>query len=201
MQYCHTTITAKNKFRFQPVRLLSAMEDVPLDDMLAFAEKKFEAQNSGKTKLLKAVAEKALSLGLLDQYEEICSSIGEEMNASAVAAVREAHLKTLKGFDNRLEHAKENYGESEIADILCERAEVVVRTGNKGDSIDAISRAWGANVGLSKKLDLLFLALRLGFFLEDRPFIREKLDETKKLLETGADWERRNRLKGMVYLV
>ncbi|SMN18162.1 similar to Saccharomyces cerevisiae YPR108W RPN7 Essential [Maudiozyma saulgeensis] len=56
---------------------------------------------------------------------------------------------------------------------------------------DALSFA----ISIGAKIDIYFMMLRLAFFYNDFPYIKEKLDTVNSLIEKGGDWERRNRFK------
>jgi len=44
-------------------------------------------------------------------------------------------------------------------------------------------------------LDIVFTLIRIGFFYKDNDLILRNIDKAKSLIESGGDWDRRNRLK------
>ncbi len=48
---------------------------------------------------------------------------------------------------------------------------------------------------LGTKIDLVLAIIRIGLFFGDRPFVKKQIDRAKTLVESGGDWDRRNRLK------
>lgn len=49
--------------------------------------------------------------------------------------------------------------------------------------------------GLGSKIDLRLSMIRVGFFHADYACINTNIDKTRDLIESGGDWDRRNRLK------
>ena len=48
---------------------------------------------------------------------------------------------------------------------------------------------------LGTKIDLVLAIIRIGIFFGDRIMVRKNIDRAKALVESGGDWDRRNRLK------
>ena len=48
---------------------------------------------------------------------------------------------------------------------------------------------------LGTKIDLVLAIIRVGLFFGDKPFVKKQIDRAKTLVESGGDWDRRNRLK------
>ena len=58
-----------------------------------------------------------------------------------------------------------------------------------------LGKAFETAISIGAKIDILFMVVRLGFFYDNKTFIKEKLQEIESLIEKGGDWERRNREK------
>ncbi|KAK5962173.1 proteasome regulatory particle lid subunit RPN7 PWA37_000209 [Arxiozyma heterogenica] len=58
-----------------------------------------------------------------------------------------------------------------------------------------LGKAFETAISIGAKIDILLMIVRLGFFYDDKNFIKEKLQEIESLIEKGGDWERRNRYK------
>jgi len=65
----------------------------------------------------------------------------------------------------------------------------------KDKAIGAFRQTEEKTVAGGQKLDILFALLRLGFFYDDNALIERTLERATTLVETGGDWDRRNRLK------
>ncbi len=62
-------------------------------------------------------------------------------------------------------------------------------------AIETYQLALSKTIGVGKKMDIVFCIMRIVLSLKDIDKLKAKIDECKKLLEEGGDWERRNRLK------
>lgn len=58
-----------------------------------------------------------------------------------------------------------------------------------------LGKAFETAISIGAKIDILLMIVRLGFFYDDKIFVKEKLQEINALIEKGGDWERRNRYK------
>lgn len=58
-----------------------------------------------------------------------------------------------------------------------------------------LGKAFETAISIGAKIDILLMIVRLGFFYDDKNFVKEKLQEIESLIEKGGDWERRNRYK------
>ena len=48
---------------------------------------------------------------------------------------------------------------------------------------------------LGTKIDIVLAIIRIGIFFGDKVFVKKNIDRAKALVESGGDWDRRNRLK------
>ena len=48
---------------------------------------------------------------------------------------------------------------------------------------------------LGTKIDIVLAIIRIGLFFNDRLLVKKHIDRAKALVESGGDWDRRNRLK------
>jgi len=91
--------------------------------------------------------------------------------------------------------AKEKEGQVEVLEAEIAAALHQARTHGR----DSIGSLWtGADlkaVSTGKRIDLYLEGARLGFAWGDFVQVRTGLDKVAELLETGGDWDRRNRLK------
>ena len=49
--------------------------------------------------------------------------------------------------------------------------------------------------GASKKMEILFEILLMNFDKEDLPSIKKDVETCQKLVDDGADWDKKNKLK------
>jgi len=94
-----------------------------------------------------------------------------------------------------LKDALEHLGESEVRDAMNAKAEYYCRIGDKVKAEQQYRTTLEQTVGSGPKLDVIFALIRMGFFWRDNDLIKRNMEKAKGLVDSGADWDRRNRLK------
>ena len=105
---------------------------------------------------------------------------------------REEELKKL---DEKIKDAEENLGDIELRDAILEKAQFFENLKEFEPAIENYQRALSKTIGVGKKMDIVFSVMKIVLNIKDIDKLKAKIDECKKLLEEGGDWERRNRLK------
>lgn len=122
--------------------------------------------------------------------------------------------KELESFTKEEEEAAEKAGETEVQAAKGKRAEFWARVGDKVQisasyayaplliciclqeraisSYEAVFEKIGV---LGTKIDLVLAIIRIGIFFGDKTGVKKNIDRAKALVESGGDWDRRNRLK------
>ncbi|KAK4150881.1 26S proteasome subunit RPN7-domain-containing protein [Chaetomidium leptoderma] len=101
----------------------------------------------------------------------------------------------LEGFQKEEEEAVEKAGETEIQAARGKRAEFWARVGDKEKAIAAYEDVFEKTGVLGTKIDLVLAIIRMGLFYGDKHLVKKHVERAKTLVETGGDWDRRNRLK------
>ncbi len=104
----------------------------------------------------------------------------------------EAELKKL---DDKIKDAQENLGDVEVRDAILEKAQFFEKNNDLEKAIENYQLAITKTIGVGKKLDIVFSIMKILLGKQDLTRLTKKIEECKKLLEEGGDWERRNRLK------
>lgn len=102
----------------------------------------------------------------------------------------------LKEFEDKIADAKENQGEIEVRDHILDKAEFYafeVQDKNKAEKI--FREAYKMTGGASKKMEILFEILLMNIDKEDIVSCKKDIAECHKLVEDGADWDKKNKLK------
>ncbi|KAJ7445812.1 26S proteasome subunit RPN7-domain-containing protein [Mycena galericulata] len=115
-------------------------------------------------------------------------------DATILEELEKKNSATLEKLDERLKHAQETEGESEISDALRGRANYLTKIGDK-DASAAQLLAFEKTPGLGSRIDIALTLVRIAFFWGDREDITKYLSKAEALIEEGGDWDRRNRLK------
>mmetsp|Transcript_71374 Transcript_71374/g.118611 ORF Transcript_71374/g.118611 Transcript_71374/m.118611 type:complete len:388 (+) Transcript_71374:51-1214(+) len=152
-----------------------------------------------QTKLLAYIKEKAM----VPFYLSTCEMLGWSVDAELQSTMEAANASELAALAEKLAHAEQNEGESEICAALRARAEFYMRIGEKTKAFEALEETYAKTVGLGPRLDVLLTKLRACLFHYDAKMVAATIEKAKSLLEDGGDWERRNRLKvyEAVYLI
>lgn len=111
---------------------------------------------------------------------------------------RESELKKI---EEKIKDAEENLGDVEIRDAILEKAELFEKLNEPENAIETYQLALSKTIGVGKKMDIVFCIMRIVLAVRNIDRLKAKIDECKKLLEEGGDWERRNRLKVMFIVI
>ncbi|CAH7675234.1 26S proteasome regulatory subunit N7 [Phakopsora pachyrhizi] len=110
--------------------------------------------------------------------------------------LKKKNQETLDLLELKLKESNEDLGETEISDVLKSKAIYLSRIGDKKEKgIKGFEEALEKQAGLGSKIDLRLSLIRLGFFHSDHQLIIDQIAKTKELVDSGGDWDRRNRLK------
>ncbi|KAJ7349331.1 PCI-domain-containing protein [Mycena albidolilacea] len=116
------------------------------------------------------------------------------LDATLLEELEAKNSAALEKLDERLKHAHETEGESEISDALRGRANYLTKIGDK-DASAAQLLAFEKTPGLGSRIDISLTLVRIAFFWGNREDITKYLSKAETLIEEGGDWDRRNRLK------
>ncbi|KAL2115910.1 hypothetical protein VTJ04DRAFT_10165 [Mycothermus thermophilus] len=103
--------------------------------------------------------------------------------------------RELEEFKKEEEEAVEKAGETEIQAARGKRAEFWARVGDKDKAIAAYEAVFENTGILGTKIDLVLAIIRMGLFYGDKHLVKRQIARCKTLVESGGDWDRRNRLK------
>ncbi|KAH8666727.1 proteasome regulatory particle, non-ATPase-like protein [Xylariales sp. PMI_506] len=103
--------------------------------------------------------------------------------------------KELGEFQTEEEEAVEKAGDTEVAAARAKRAEFFARVGDKDKAVAAYEDIFEKTGILGTKIDLVLAIIRIGLFFGDRALVKKQVARAKALVESGGDWDRRNRLK------
>ncbi|EEU46906.1 hypothetical protein NCS52_00335900 [Fusarium sp. LHS14.1] len=109
--------------------------------------------------------------------------------------LKEDNDRELQEFQKEEDEAVEQAGDTEIMAAKGKRAEFWARVGDKDKAIAAYESVFEKTGILGTKIDLVLAIIRMGLFYGDKPLVKKHVERAKTLVETGGDWDRRNRLK------
>ncbi|WVR03629.1 hypothetical protein IAU60_000622 [Kwoniella sp. DSM 27419] len=129
-----------------------------------------------------------------DEMAPYLRSIGSD-RTDLIERMEEKNRSTLDEFDKKLKDAEENEGESEISENLRGKAMYLCRIGDKERAMSALETALEKTAGLGARIDLVLAMVRMGFFVQDTQLVMANITKANDLIDSGGDWDRRNRLK------
>ncbi|KAL1999970.1 hypothetical protein VTN02DRAFT_3729 [Thermoascus thermophilus] len=107
----------------------------------------------------------------------------------------EENNKELEAMQKEEEEAAEAAGDTEVLAAQGKRAEFWARVGDKDKAVAAYEALLEKTGVLGTKIDLVLALVRIGLFFGDKVFVKKNIERANALVESGGDWDRRNRLK------
>jgi len=103
--------------------------------------------------------------------------------------------KELDAIKKEEDEAVEKAGETEVQTAKGKRAEFYTRIGDKDAALAAFEALMEKTGILSSKIDIVLAIIRIGLFFDDKVLVKKNIERAATLIESGGDWDRRNRLK------
>ncbi|KAI1493907.1 26S proteasome subunit RPN7-domain-containing protein [Biscogniauxia mediterranea] len=103
--------------------------------------------------------------------------------------------KELEEFQKEEDEAVEKAGDTEIMAARGKRAEFFAKIGEKDKAIAAYEDVFEKTGILGTKIDLVLAIIRMGLFYGEKSLVKKHIARAKTLVDSGGDWDRRNRLK------
>ncbi|ORY34218.1 26S proteasome subunit RPN7-domain-containing protein [Naematelia encephala] len=119
----------------------------------------------------------------------------DSSDSELIRTLTEKNEKELSTIDEKLKDAEENLGESEISELLRSKAMYLCRIGDKEKALPALEKALEKTAGLGARIDLVLAMVRMGLFYADTQLVTANITRASDLIDSGGDWDRRNRLK------
>ncbi|KAL4817521.1 26S proteasome subunit RPN7-domain-containing protein [Aspergillus spinulosporus] len=107
----------------------------------------------------------------------------------------EENRKELAEFQKEEDEAEEAAGDTEVQAARGKRAEFWARVGDKDKAIESHETLLEKTTFLGSKIDLVLAMIRIGLFFGDTLYVKKNIERAEGLIESGGDWDRRNRLK------
>lgn len=149
-------------------------------------------QHTESKRILMEAIKKGNMIGL---YKDICTELNWPQDKMLVDGMQKNVDTKIKALDEAIQNAITNEGESEIKNSMLARAEYLVSIGDKEQGVKALNETIEKTISIGKKLDIIFMILRVGLFYMDHALISKNITKAHKYIDEGGDWDRRNRLK------
>jgi 26S proteasome regulatory subunit N7 len=109
--------------------------------------------------------------------------------------LRADNEKELQAIQEEEDKAVEQEGETEVQAAQAKRAELYARIGDKQKALDEFEKLLEKTSILGTKIDIVLALVRIALFFDDKALVKKNVDRAQQLVESGGDWDRRNRLK------
>lgn len=192
----NTPVTAAAAAAIQDTPLnVPEEQEVKQSHLMILAELRFAYQVEQSEQTRQAMLAIIKEQKMAPYYSHCCTTFGWSQDAALLEELKQKNQDDVKAMDDKVADAEKNAGETEVRDALFAKAEYYSAIGDQENTFPALEVALKKTVGSGPKIDVLFAAVKFAFFLGDRALIKQKLDEVKKSVEDGGDWDRRNRYK------
>ncbi|KAI5850430.1 26S proteasome subunit RPN7-domain-containing protein [Morchella snyderi] len=101
----------------------------------------------------------------------------------------------LEGYEKELKEVEEKAGESEVVEAMGKKAEFWARVVDKEKALAAYEELYTKTPTLGAKIDIVLAIIRMEMFYDDKMAVKKSVERARRLIDTGGDWDRRNRLK------
>ncbi|KAG5947528.1 hypothetical protein E4U59_000616 [Claviceps monticola] len=140
--------------------------------------------SSRKSSLVGMVASKASTTHMTLPWDE---ALYEKLKAD--------NEEEFAGFQKEEDEAVEKAGDTEVMAAKGKKAELWARVGDKDKAIAVYEDVFEKTGILGTKIDIVLAIIRIGLFFGDKVLVKKHIERVKTLVESGGDWDRRNRLK------
>lgn len=123
------------------------------------------------------------------------SSVELPWDEALYAQLQKDNEAELAAIQKEEDDALENSGETEVQTARGKRAEFYARVGDKDRALEEFEKLLEKTGILGTKIDIVLAIIRLGLFFDDKLLVKKNVARASQLVESGGDWDRRNRLK------
>lgn len=102
----------------------------------------------------------------------------------------------LKKLDAKIQEAREQQGDVEVRDAILDKALFLKEEARDYPEAERVFRdAYTKSGGASKKMEILFEIMLMNIEKFDIDALKKDVTQCKTLVEEGADWDKKNKLK------
>ncbi|CAD6502467.1 BgTH12-05059 [Blumeria graminis f. sp. triticale] len=154
----------------------------------------FGENNPSLTHDTKGCGRKSSAIGMVASRNSI-PKLDLPWNESLYESLKKENDEELEKFKVEEEEAAEKAGDTEVQAARGKKADYLARIGDKDRAIAAYEDVFEKTGVLGTKIDIVLAVVRMGIFYGDKLLIKKQIDRAKALVDSGGDWDRRNRLK------
>jgi len=109
--------------------------------------------------------------------------------------MKKENEQELAAIQKEEDEAVEREGDSEIQQARGKRAEYYAKICDKDAALAAFESLMEKTGILASKIDIVLAMIRIALFFDDKLMVKKNVERAQALVESGGDWDRRNRLK------
>ncbi|CAZ85592.1 unnamed protein product [Tuber melanosporum] len=109
--------------------------------------------------------------------------------------LKKSNDEELEVLDTEIKESDEKAGESEVVEAMGKKAEFFARVVDKERALAAYEELYIKTPTLGAKIDIVLAIIRMEMFYDDKVGVKKSVERARRLIDTGGDWDRRNRLK------
>lgn len=128
-------------------------------------------------------------------YEHLAKRFNWKVDEGLVATFEKTNTKKVAELQQALVVANKEAGDGEQFDAAVNIAEHYIAIGDKAKSLEAFDAALKKAFSSGQKIDIALAKARCGLFFADMTVVKESLEKAAGFMESGGDWDRRNRLQ------
>ncbi|KAH0367785.1 PCI-domain-containing protein, partial [Aureobasidium melanogenum] len=110
-------------------------------------------------------------------------------------SMKRENEEELAAIQKEEDEAAEREGDTEVNTARGKRAELYARIGDKDKALEAFEKLLEKTGILASKIDIVLAIIRIAMFFDDKTLVKKSVERCSALVESGGDWDRRNRLK------
>lgn len=173
-------------------------EDSILNPNLRLAQElyEYEIKKSGSSSMPESIRNMIKEASMAPYYKVLCTKFSWDFDEKFYYEMKESNDKSLSEIQAKLDEAGERFGDMEILDAMFDRAKLYSAIGDFNASLheydDIINKE---KTGTNRKIDAWMSKTRVALFELNMTSLKEYIAESKRLVDLGGDWDRRNRLK------
>lgn len=117
-----------------------------------------------------------------------------EVDTALCATMSEENQKSIETLSNKIDEARKNKGEDEVIDLILEKGHMYYSMGDKAEALKSYEHSMTLKMSTTLKIEVHMYILDTLVFHMDYEEMKKYIRLTQKLVESGGDWEHRNRL-------
>jgi len=169
--------------------------NLELSNMILLIENKLK-RNENIEEMKKKLIDSIIADSMASLYTHVCEKFSWLIDESSLKTMKDANIVSMTDLEKKIVDATENAGDTEVLEGMFAKARFSSSVGDWPESVSAYDDILKRpKLSTGKKIDATMEKARISLFLLDFKQMKVLITETKKYIDLGGDWDRRNRLK------